>query len=268
MPFHERFGRAAIVAALAAMLAWPGASAAEGGERETANGASAGKRAAIVIDDLGNDMAGTAEVMSAPVRLTVAVMPFLPTTKRDAQWAHRVGHDVIVHMPMEPLRGKRKGLGPGAITVDLPEDEIRRRVEAAIDEVPYAVGMNNHMGSKATADERVMRIVLDVCKKRGLFFLDSKTNYRSIVAKVGAELGVPVVQNHIFLDDVSSTSHISRQLQLVQKHLADHDMCVAIGHVGIPGKKTAAVLHQATPAMAGEIRFVGVSELAGLIKLP
>lgn len=222
------------------------------------------KRVAIVIDDLGNNMSGTDEIMSAPIPLTVAVMPFLPTTKRDAEWAHKVGHDVIVHLPMEPLRGRKNWLGPGAITTDLTDDDIRRRVEAAIDEVPFAVGINNHMGSKATADERVMRIVLDVCKKRGLFFLDSKTNYRSVVSKIAVESGVRVLENEIFLDDVVSTSHITKQLQLIHKRAMDNSLCIAIGHVGIPGKKTAAVLHQSAPAMKDDIRFIKLSELAAI----
>lgn len=238
------------------------------GSAAKAGTAADAKRIAIVIDDLGNNMAGTEEIMASPVKLTVAVMPFLPTTKRDAEWAHRVGHDVIVHLPMEPLRGRRNGLSPGAVMTDLDDDEIRRRVEAAIDEVPFAVGINNHMGSKATADERVMRIVMDVCKKRGLFFLDSKTNYRSVVARIGSELGVPVLQNRIFLDDVASTAHISRQFELIRKVATEGQTCIAIGHVGIPGKKTAAVLHQAAPDMPGDILFVRLSEMVPSANIP
>lgn len=226
------------------------------------------KRAAIVIDDLGNGMSGTEEIMSAPIRLTVAIMPFLPTSKRDAEWAHRVGHDVIVHMPMEPLRGNKKGLGPGAVFTDLPDDEIRKRVEAAIDDIPHAIGINNHMGSKVTADLRVMRIVMDVCKRRELFFLDSKTNYRSVAAVAGQEIGVKVLQNHIFLDDVSSIAHIAKQFQLIQKHLSEHEPCIAIGHVGISGKKTASVLHKSADQLQDEIRFVRISELVDSLKLP
>lgn len=258
---RTRLKQAAVLVGLAALLVFPvdHVSAAE------ADTGAIMKRIAIVIDDLGNNMAGTDEIMAAPIRLTVAVMPFLPTTKRDAEWAHRVGHDVIVHMPMEPLRGKRKWLGPGAIMTDLADDEIRRRVEAAIDEVPFAVGVNNHMGSKATADERVMRIVLDVCKKRGLFFLDSKTNYYSVVPRIGSELGVPVLQNEIFLDDIASTAHISRQFELIRKQVNERRTCIAIGHVGIPGKKTAAVLVQAAPTVSDDIRFVRLSELVGTV---
>lgn len=250
-----------LAAALLLLPAGPSAALANNGPAEA-------KRVAIVIDDLGNNMDGTEEIMKAPIPLTVAVMPFLPTTKRDAEWAHRVGHDVLVHLPMEPLKGRRNWLGPGAITTDLSDEEIRSRVEKAIDEVPHAVGINNHMGSKATADERVMRIVLGVCKKRGLFFLDSKTNYRSVASRVASELGVPVMQNEIFLDDVKSTAHISRQLELIRKRANENRMCIAIGHVGIAGKKTAAVIHQSAPALTGEIQFVHLSELVGTIKLP
>ncbi|MDF2721374.1 MAG: protein of unknown function YibQ [Paenibacillus sp.] len=236
--------------------------AAKGAEKEPPSA----KRVAIVIDDFGNDMSGTPEMMAAPIKLTVAIMPFLQSTKRDAEWAHRLGHDVIVHLPMEPLRGRKAWLGPGAIMTDLTDDEIRSRVEAAIDEVPYAVGINNHMGSKATADERVMRIVLEVCKKRGLFFLDSKTNYRSVVGKIGAELGVPVIKNELFLDDVASSAQILRQLQLAQKYANEHETCVAIGHVGISGKKTAAVIHNSAPGMTKDIQFVRLSELVEPMK--
>ncbi|WP_134701688.1 divergent polysaccharide deacetylase family protein [Ammoniphilus sp. YIM 78166] len=222
---------------------------------------SAVKRVAIVIDDFGNDMDGTKEILDMPVPLTIAVMPFLPTTKRDANWAKQRGHDVIVHMPMEPKKGKKSWLGPGAITTDLSDEEIRKRVNAAIDDVPHAIGMNNHMGSKATADPRVMRIVLEVCKERNLLYLDSRTTPKSVVSSIAGELGVPVIENHIFLDDIYRTAHISKQVRLLIKHLQAHSHCIAIGHVGPPGKKTAAVLKQSIPTLQKEAKFALISEL-------
>lgn len=89
--------------------------------------------------------------------------------QKDAIAAHEKGMDVIVHMPMEPKSGRPEWLGPGAITSSLTDAEVRERVEKAIDDVPYAIGMNNHMGSKVTSDKRIMSIVLDVCRERGLF---------------------------------------------------------------------------------------------------
>ncbi|WP_407669721.1 divergent polysaccharide deacetylase family protein [Paenibacillus kobensis] len=219
------------------------------------------KRIAIVIDDFGNGMTGTEEMLKLPFPFTIAVMPFMPTTKSDAENAHKLGHDVIVHMPMEPNKGKKEWLGPGAITTDLSDAEIRKRVEAAIDNVPFAVGMNNHMGSKATSDERVMRVVLTVCKERGLFFLDSRTSYKTVVPKIAAEIGIPLLNNHVFLDDVYSTSHIAKQIGEVYKQLEQTEHCVAIGHVGPPGKKTAAVLLQSTPSLRENAIIVKLSDL-------
>lgn len=216
---------------------------------------------AVVIDDFGNGMQGTDEMLELPVKLTVAIMPFLPTTKKDAAAAHAKGHDVIVHLPMEPMRGKSSWLGPGAILTGLSDAEIRRRVEAAITDVPYAVGMNNHMGSKATSDERVMRIVLQVCKEKGLFFLDSRTSWTTVVPKVARELGVPLLQNDVFLDDVYTRRHVARQISVLRRELAKRDNCVVIGHVGPPGLITSRELKNAIPALQSEASFVKLSEL-------
>ena len=105
------------------------------------------KELAIVIDDFGNNMKGTEEMLNLPVPITVAIMPFLSTSKEDAIRAHKKGHEVIVHLPLEPKKGKKSWLGPGAITTDLSDEEIRKRVKDAIESIPYAVGMNHHMGS-------------------------------------------------------------------------------------------------------------------------
>ncbi|MFD0678839.1 MULTISPECIES: divergent polysaccharide deacetylase family protein [unclassified Paenibacillus] len=219
------------------------------------------KRIAIVIDDFGNDQQGTREMMELPVPITVAVMPFLPTTRRDAEWAHQLGHDVLIHMPMEPVHGKKSWLGPGAITADLSDEEIRQRVLAAIDEVPFAIGMNNHMGSKVTADARIMRIILQICKEKNLLYLDSKTTHKSVVKPVAAELGVKIVENNIFMDDVYTRNHISKQAVKVQKHVKDNDSTIVIGHVGPPGKNTASVLKQSVPAIQELAQFVTISKL-------
>ncbi|WP_246066819.1 divergent polysaccharide deacetylase family protein [Paenibacillus koleovorans] len=223
---------------------------------KAADDPATGKQVAIVIDDFGNNMGGTELILGLPIPLTAAVMPFMPTTERDAEMAHKAGHDVIVHMPMEPLRGKRSWLGPGAVMTDQTDEQIRDTVGKAIDSVPHAIGMNNHMGSKATSDPRVMRIVLEVCKERGLFFFDSRTNYRSVIGQIGAELGVPVVENHIFLDDIASQAHVKKQLRKIVAHLSGEERCVAIGHVGITGKNTGEALRDSIPELQKQFTFV------------
>ncbi|WP_256992729.1 divergent polysaccharide deacetylase family protein [Paenibacillus sp. SSG-1] len=219
------------------------------------------KKVAIIIDDFGNGQGGTEEMLSLPIKLTVAIMPFLPTSKTDAELAHKQGHDVIVHMPMEPKQGNPKWLGPGAITSNMSNEEIRKRVEEAIDNVPYAVGMNNHMGSKITGDERIMSIVLEVCRERGLFFVDSKTNYHSVVGKLAVQMGMPPVANNIFLDDRHTVSHVSKQMKAVETWASEHQNCVTIGHVGVQGKKTAEAIRQSITGMQNSVSFVGISDL-------
>ncbi|WP_397376285.1 divergent polysaccharide deacetylase family protein [Paenibacillus xylanexedens] len=219
------------------------------------------KRLAIIIDDVGNDMRGTAEILAMPVKLTVAVMPFLPTTKKDAIAAHEKGMDVIVHMPMEPKKGRPEWLGPGAITSSLTDEEVRSRVEKAIDDVPHAIGMNNHMGSKITSDKRIMSIVLDVCKERGLFFVDSRTNFRSVVGELAVSKNMPPVGNDIFLDDQNSKQHIRKQLDLAAQRAIDKNICVVIGHVGHSGMNTSAVIRESVSRLQNQVQFVGIGDL-------
>ncbi|MGF3105984.1 divergent polysaccharide deacetylase family protein [Rossellomorea sp. DUT-2] len=216
---------------------------------------------AIVIDDLGNDMKGTEEILNLPVTLTIAVMPFLPTTREDAEKAHGRGHEVIVHLPMEPMSGKASWLGPGAITTSLSNDEIRKRVEKAIEEVPYAVGVNHHMGSRATANERVMRIVLEVCKEKGLFYLDSKTTGKSVIPKLAKELDVPYLENELFFDDVYTIQHIGKQAKLLSKELDSDTSTIAIGHVGVTGIKVATMLEEFLPLYEKKASIVPLSDL-------
>jgi len=216
---------------------------------------------AIVIDDLGNNMEGTEAILKLDIPITVAVMPFLPSSTQDAEAAYKAGHEVIVHMPMEPNKGLRKWLGPGAITADLTDEEIRQKVEQAIDNVPHAVGMNNHMGSKITTNERIMRIVLQVCKERNLYYLDSKTAYKSVIPKVAAELGVPYAENQMFLDDVASAEHVHKQMQLAYARMESQQITVMIGHVGASGKYTSSEILRAIPQFAQRGQLVRVSEL-------
>ncbi|MCA1055978.1 divergent polysaccharide deacetylase family protein [Rossellomorea aquimaris] len=219
------------------------------------------KELAIVIDDLGNRMKGTDEILHLPVVLTLAIMPFLPTTKEDAENAHELGHEVILHLPMEPVSGKASWLGPGAITTSLSNDEIRSRVEKAIDDVPYAVGVNHHMGSKATADERVMRIVLEVCKERGLFYLDSKTTGKSVIPKLAKEIGVPYLENELFFDDVYTIQHIGKQAKRLSHELDEGESTIAIGHVGVTGLKIATMLDEFIPLYEKKASIVPLSDL-------
>ncbi|MCT2345212.1 divergent polysaccharide deacetylase family protein [Niallia taxi] len=219
------------------------------------------KELAIVIDDFGNNMRGTEEMLNLPVPITVAIMPFMSTSREDAIQAHKKGHEVIVHMPLEPKHGKKSWLGPGAITTNLSDEEIRKRVSSAIDNIPYAVGMNHHMGSKATEDERVMRIILEECKKHDLFYLDSKTTGKSVVKKLAEELQVPYLENNMFFDHIYSNQHIQKQATKLVENLNNKKEYIAIGHVGISGPAVVTVLKQYIPVYQKDADIVPLSTL-------
>jgi len=216
---------------------------------------------AIVIDDFGNNMQGSEEILNLPLPLTIAVMPFMPTTKQDAELAHKNGKEVIIHLPMEANRGKASWLGPGAILSHLSDEEIKQRVEAAIADVPHAVGMNNHMGSKITQNKHIMRIILSVCKEHNLYYLDSKTSDKSIVAEVSEELGIPYIKNDIFLDHHYDQLYISRQMQQVLNMVKIQTRTVAIGHVGPPGRYTSQALYDAISELTKSTEVVPLTTI-------
>lgn len=253
------------VAALIISMISPTASVASASSKESIEqqqeNESKQSKVVIIIDDFGNGMKGTDEMFSLPIKLTVAVMPFLPTSVQDATRAHKRGDDVLLHLPMEPRQGNPKWLGPGAILANMSDAEVRQKVEAALDNVPYAIGINNHMGSKVTGDERVMSVILSVCKERGLFFVDSKTNYRSVAGKLAYQMGLPRVENHIFLDDIHSSSHVLKQMGLVKNLAKDQRYCITIGHVGVSGKETAAGIRSGVEQLKDSVDFIGISDL-------
>lgn len=254
-----------LIATVAVMISVIGSAApsvsANGTNKQREESAPSRNKVVIIIDDFGNGMKGTDEMFSLPIKLTVAVMPFLPTTVKDATRAHERGDDVILHLPMEPKQGNPKWLGPGAVLAKMTDEEVRQKVEAALDNVPYAIGINNHMGSKITGDERIMKVILSVCKERGLFFVDSKTNYRSVAGKLAIQMGLPRVENHIFLDDTHTASHVLKQMGLVKNLAQDQRFCVTIGHVGVHGKETATGIRSGVELMKDEVEFLGISDL-------
>lgn len=254
-----------LIATAAVMISVIGSAApsvsAKGIHKQREESAPSRNKVVIIIDDFGNGMKGTDEMFSLPIKLTVAVMPFLPTTVKDATRAHERGDDVILHLPMEPRQGNPKWLGPGAVMANMTDEEVRQKVEAALDNVPYAIGINNHMGSKITGDERIMKVILSVCKERGLFFVDSKTNYRSVAGKLAMQMGLPRVENHIFLDDTHTASHVLKQMGLVKNLAQDQRFCVTIGHVGVHGKETATGIRSGIELMKDEVEFLGISDL-------
>jgi uncharacterized protein len=222
-----------------------------------------GLKASIIIDDFGGGgMGGVKEFLEGDIPITAAVMPFTQNSRDHAKWAHKNGFEVMVHLPMQPKKGKRSWLGPKPITVDLPISEVKNRVNEAIDSVPYAKGLNNHMGSLAIEDEEIVRAIVEVAKKRHLYIVDSGTSPRSKFPKVARELGVPLLRRDVFLDDISSSRYVSKQMIKLARITEENGRGIAIGHVGVTGKVCSAGIFQTMDEFEKrKIKIVPVSEL-------
>lgn len=234
-------------------------------ERPFAGTPSRTPRIALVFDDLGYTTEGLVrELLDLGVPLTFAVLPGLPHTADFVRAARARGHEIILHLPMEPVDGEHHDPGRGALRVDLPDAENRRRLAAAMDGLPDYVGISNHMGSRATADAGLMDLVLDQIRtrRRGIFFLDSKTTPLSVVPERGRLAGVRVVSNNLFLDGTDESDVVPAvQTGRLEDIARRRGRALGIGHVR--PQTVAAVREAVREWEAGGIRLVRVSELAG-----
>ncbi len=222
-------------------------------------------RLAIIIDDFGQSREGVKEMLAIGRHLTMAVMPFCEFTKQDAEAAYDKGFEVIVHLPMEPMHGSPSWLGKNPILCSLDSEKIGSITHLALENVPYASGANVHMGSRASADERVMRSVMQQVAGKGFFFVDSRTGEKSVIKAVADEFSVPCLERNVFLDGQRPKSYIVKQLKKAQEIALRTGYAVAIGHVGVEGGKPTA---EAIASMLDEfdrngVELVFVSELLG-----
>ena len=187
------------------------------------------KRIYLILDDGGHNTRQLMPFLEFPGKLSIAVIPRLGYSKEAAELIHKSGKTVMLHQPMQPV-GKADP-GSGAILVKMSDEEIRKTLNDNLDSVPYVVGFNNHMGSAATIDERVMDVVLKVAKERGLFFVDSFTHSGSVCAKVARKNGIRIAKRDIFLDNDKSREKIMEAFK-AGKAIADKNgYAVMIGHI-------------------------------------
>jgi polysaccharide deacetylase 2 family uncharacterized protein YibQ len=216
-----------------------------------------GARLAIIIDDLGPAEGLTRKAIALPRPLTLAFLPYARDLPQLTAAARARGHEIFLHLPMEPVGSPDPG--PNAILVDLEPDEFRRRLNWAFNRMPLATGLNNHMGSRATADPEVMLKVLQEVRRRGLNFVDSRTSPLSVADGLAAQLQIPHVARDVFLDNNPTTGAILVQLTLAERLARQQGHAVAIGH---PYPATLAVLAKWLPeAEVRGIRIVRAQDL-------
>ena len=200
----------------------------------------------IVIDDFGyrNDEISDG-FLELDARLTYAIIPGHRYSTSFGEKAVESGHEVIVHMPMENT-GKTYGEEEFVLMTAMDNETIQRRLNSAIEEIPTAIGMNNHQGSKASADQNIMSNVAKVMKERGFFFLDSRTTIETIGETTMEVFGVPTARRNIFLDNEDDEEKIEKQLMKLVKRSEEVGSAIGIGHVK---PKTLNVLSDQIPKL-------------------
>jgi polysaccharide deacetylase 2 family uncharacterized protein YibQ len=204
---------------------------------QTPSVAEGGPAIAIIIDDAGMDEARTREAIALPPAVTLSFLPYADASRLLSRRAHRAGHEVIVHLPMQPV-GKENP-GPMALTGDLPPEEMKRRVEWALTRVSDYDGVNNHMGSKFTASRKALIPVMETLGDRGLFFLDSRTTADTQAEKTARDAGLLTGARDVFLDDEQDASSVARELLRAEQVAKARGSAIVIGH---PHPETLAAL--------------------------
>lgn len=213
---------------------------------------------AIIIDDFGYNQEPIEAFVNLNRPLTFAVLPYRPYSNEAASRALAAGQQVILHLPMEPLSEKEESEAI-TVAVNMGDEEIQRIVAKAVTAVPGIIGVNNHQGSRATADRRVMRDTLGILKRQNLFFIDSRTNGQSIGADTARQMGVLSGENELFLDNSSDAAQIKKQLSTAGDLALKYGAATVIGHARLT---TATALREALPDLEKRgIRLVFVSKL-------
>jgi uncharacterized protein len=202
---------------------------------------------AVVIDDVGLDRQRSKRAWELPGPLTMSFLPYAKDLREQAKAARARGHELMLHLPMEP--NGRNDPGPNALLVSLSDAELRQRTSAALDSFDGFAGVNNHMGSRFTAFKPGMETVLRQFKGRGLMFLDSRTSPQSVGDQLAQEMGVPSIVRHIFLDDEETLDAVRKKLAEAEAIARRQGFVVVIGH---PHEATLQALAEWLPGVQGK----------------
>lgn len=220
---------------------------------------------AIIIDDIGNNLAAGQRVINSKLPFTCSILPARPHSISLARLAHKNGKEVMLHLPMQASKSER--LGHGGLTSSMSKQEFTRVVDISIDAIPYAQGINNHMGSLLTTNSDYMEWLMQTIANReeDLFFVDSKTTAHTVAADTARNYHIPSVRRDVFLDSIAhDQTFVRQQIQVLLNTAKQQGYALAIGH---PHKTTMAVLEQELSKLDNEdVEFVSVNQLIQIAK--
>lgn len=213
---------------------------------------------ALVIDDLGLDRKRTARTLKLAGPMTMAFIPYARDLAKQTGTARNNGHELLLHLPMEPLNPKVDA-GPNHLNTHLAPEDLLDRIHWNLERFDGYVGVNNHMGSRASADTSVMTALMKELRTREMLFLDSRTNPKSIGAKIATLEGVPFAERNVFLDNVNEKGAVLKQLSLLEKVSKKRGFAVGIGH---PRDGTIQALKEWLPLIASKgFTLVPISQI-------
>jgi uncharacterized protein len=213
---------------------------------------------ALIIDDIGPNIYKARQFLELNIPLTFSILPLYPHSEELAFEVHDVGHDIMLHQPMEPYDSEANP-GPGALYAGDGMHRILRVLEENLSAVPFAIGLNNHMGSRFTACQREIQDTLELIKQKGLFFVDSLTSPNSKGYNTAKQLQIPSACRNIFLDNELNELAILYQLNKLAAHANQYGHAIGIGH---PFPETARALRLFLSVLKNSnITLVHISDL-------
>lgn len=210
---------------------------------------------AIIIDDFGYDAQLASKFISLPYKINLAVLPFLQWSSFVSEKGHRGGKEILLHLPMQAYKHV---VDRNVIRVGMNLDEIREIVERALSMVNHAVGVNNHMGSIATANADLMRKVMKVLSEKGLFFIDSYTTPDTVAYHIALEMGLPCFYNSLFIDRYSGESKVEEYIFRLLSIAKRRRLTIGIGHAKA---ETFNALSKLLPIVSKQVEVVFASDI-------
>ena len=215
-------------------------------------------RVAIIIDDIGYDKIIAQEFLDLDAVLTFSILPYSTYDKKIARLAHSRGFDVMLHLPMEPNEYPLINPGPGVLLTSMSPDQLINQLNEDLDAVPFIKGVNNHMGSKMTASAPQLNQIFSILKKRGLYFIDSRTTVNTVCGLSANLLQVPFAQKDVFIDHIPEPDFVRKTIRRLIKIAEHHGEAVGIAH---PHAVTYEVLREMLPELKEKTILVRASDI-------
>jgi polysaccharide deacetylase 2 family uncharacterized protein YibQ len=213
---------------------------------------------AIIIDDMGYDRKFAINLSKLDAEITFSILPHSPHRESIARIAQENGLDTMLHLPMEPFEYPGVNPGPGTLLTTMTPDELLRQLEKNLASVPHIKGVNNHMGSKMTAESSQLYQIFSILKKKNLYFIDSRTTSKTLCKPSARLFQIPFAQRDVFLDHFQDPEFIRKQIKELIRIAHHNGMAVGIGH---PHSVTYEVLREMMPELRKKVKLVPASKI-------